>query len=728
MSRESYDVVAAEVHRKAMENLTNEMAIAMLRTSGSPVVVEAKDFSACFLDTIPEHLGFAAYVLCHIGSSLVGTTAIARASKAGELRPGDGWLVNDPYEGGALHQGDVGVIMPTFLEDQHMGWSFVNMHVLDVGGGGVSGYAPGAHSIYEEGLRFPPIKIIRDGAIDGEWEHFIAANVRAPGPVINDIRSMISGCNVAAGKLAGVVREFGLDAHLEYCAINKDLSEQVLRDRIARIPDGVYETIDWAEFDGHEGPDQLLEMRLRLEVDGTDLKFSVTSGPQIEAFINSTYGPMFGQMVTAVLPMLGYGDLPLNGGVLRPISLDLGEKGTLLNAEPPGPVSNAHGESAMRCVKMAHDVLSQAVSGSEDPVLRSRVKGQAHDSFPGVSLFGANQHGGASVIFYADTAVGNGGGAQSIMDGQDCYGMTPMTDCGLADVEGHEATDPVLFLWRRMIPNSGGPGQHRGGQALEQAFSIYKSPQMSGPGFNACAQIPPRGFGGGGSGSAGDYYPIRGADALELLGRETMPVPDALGGERQRVRSKVSRLDLLRGDVVVVASGGGGGVGDPLLRDVAEILKDLRAGYITREHATAAYGVVLDVEGLLDEAATADCREAIRAARIGCAAAQELRAPKSTGVSIVRTGDQWSCGHCDGDLGDSADWRDGATVRERPLVVYYDELHMYVRERNEEPTRLVREHFCPVCAAALGMDIGLGGEDWPAAGGPLRDSLGSAVM
>ncbi|MFX8895431.1 hydantoinase B/oxoprolinase family protein, partial [Acinetobacter baumannii] len=85
----------------------------------------------------------------------------------------------------AMHQGDVSVIMPTFYGDEHLGWSFANMHVLDVGGVGISGYAPGAHDVWQEGMRFPPVKIIENGAINGEWEHYIAANVRAPGEVLN---------------------------------------------------------------------------------------------------------------------------------------------------------------------------------------------------------------------------------------------------------------------------------------------------------------------------------------------------------------------------------------------------------------------------------------------------------------------------------------------------------------------------------------------------------------
>src|ERR1700733_13150781 len=138
MSTTDYDVIAAEVHRKALQNLTNEMAITLVRTSGSPIVTDAKDFSTCLLDTKCEHLGFSSYVLFHLGSSLIGTKVIDSLFVEGEIEPGDGWIVNDPHDGGAMHQGDVSVIMPTFYKGEHLGWSFAHMHVLDVGGVGIS--------------------------------------------------------------------------------------------------------------------------------------------------------------------------------------------------------------------------------------------------------------------------------------------------------------------------------------------------------------------------------------------------------------------------------------------------------------------------------------------------------------------------------------------------------------------------------------------------------------
>jgi N-methylhydantoinase B len=706
MSTTDYDVIAAEVHRKAIKNLTDEMAITLVRTSGSPIVTESKDFSTCLMDTKPEHLGFSSYVLFHVGSSLIGTQVIANlVREEGGLRPGDGWVVNDPHTGGAMHQGDVSIIMPTFYGDEHLGWSFANMHVLDVGGVGISGYAPGAHDVWQEGMRFPPVRIIRDGAIDEQWEKYIAANVRAPGAVLNDIRSMISANNTATGKLNQIIDEFGLDAHRQYCEINKDLSEQVLRERIALLPDGVYEAVDWNEFDGHDGPDMLLELRCRLEVDGTDLRFHYSGVPQIDAFVNSTEGPMFGQAMTGLMTILVYGDLPVNGGLWRPITVELGEPGTIVNSIPPAPVSNAHSEVGMRACKLAKDVLVQAMSLSDDPVLRSRVSGQHQDGFPGNALFGSNQHGGISVVFYPDNAIGSGGGAQTINDGQDCYGLTCTTGGGIPDIENHEGADPVLFLWRRLVANSGGPGQMRGGQSLDQAYAIHYSDKMAGPGFNACAQVPPHGAGGGYPGCAGTFFPVRGSNVAELLDQGILPTMERLQGRTEVVRSKVTHLDLKRGDVFVATAGGGAGIGDPLLRPVAKVAKDVVNGYVTADHAHRIYGVVMDGEAA-DATATEQRRAEIRRERIGGEPAKRARETPSTGISLQRDDHNWLCVSCDEALAPAdGNWRDGAVLHEQPIAERYQELGMLVRDRTESPRVTIREYFCPGCAASVGVDV-----------------------
>ncbi|NIL91592.1 Acetone carboxylase alpha subunit [Rhodococcus fascians] len=700
-----YDVVAAEVHRKALENVTKEMAVSLVRTCGSAIVTEAKDFSTCLLDTKPEHISFMTHVIFHLASSLIGTQAIAEFTRNETIRPGDGWIVNDPHTAGAMHQGDVSIIMPTFYKNEHVGWSFADMHVTDIGGVGVSAFAPGARDVYQEGLRFPPVRIIRDGVMDSQWETFIAANVRASDEVLNDIRSMIAANNTASTKLVDVLDEFGLERHRQFSEINKDLSERLLRDRISRIPDGVYQALDWNEFDGHDGPDQLLELSLKLHVRGSELHFEYAGVPQIDAYINSTQGAMWGQTMSGLLTVLGYGDLPLNGGVWRPLSFDLGPRGTIVNSIPPAPVSNAHSEVGLRVSKMVKECLSQALSLSNDDELRGRVAGQGQDGYPANATFGPNQHGGHSVMFYTDNAVGEGGGAQTIGDGQDAYGCTCLTGCSMADVETHEASDPVLFLWRRIVPNSGGPGEYRGGQGLEQAYTLTGDGKASGPAFNACAEVPPRGFGGGFTASTGNFSVLRNTNVAQLLQQGRLPSRTSVTGDAPRLASKITYLTLEKNDVWLATSGGGGGLGDPLLRDPERVREDIAAGYVTERHAAAAYGVILK-EGAVDSAGTEQARNAIRSGRIDARpSAEQQRASNGVGTGVTMSSDGlWTCGYCTASLG-TGNWRNQASVKESRVSERYRELDMNVRLRLEEPDVLLREYFCSECAGALTVEV-----------------------
>jgi N-methylhydantoinase B len=709
-----YDVVTAEVHRKAVENLTNEMALAMVRTSTSPVVYEAKDFSTCFFDTVPDQLGFSGYVLFHIGSSRGGVRSIMELGGIGDLKPGDGYITNDPRAGGAMHQADIGVIMPMFYKnDELVGWGFANMHVLDIGGVGVSGYAPGARDVYQEGLRFPPVKIIKNGKIDSEWARFIGANVRAPAAVLSDIRSMIAANNVVANqRLNSIIDEFGLEGYRELCEINKNLSEELLRERISRLPDGVYESADWNEFDGHDGPDQLLDMRLKMTVSGSDLKFEFTGVQQIDAFVNSAADAMAGQTMTAIMVMMVYGDFPVNAGMWRPVTVDVGEPGTIVNSTDPAPCSNAHSEVGMRACKLAKETLSQAMALSDDPEIRGRLAGQCQDGFPAVNLFGPNQYGGTSVVFYVDNACGSGGGAQSIMDGQDAYGLTCMTGCGIADVETHESMDPVLWLWRRLSPNSGGPGYFRGGGGIEQGFTLHYTDEMSGPGFNACAEVPPRGFGGGYPAASGTYYPVRNTNVVDLLADGKLPTRDALTGDDITIRSKVGHMSVKRNEVQVWLSGGGGGVGDPLLRPATRVAQDFADGYLTAKHISNAYGVILDDAGAVDIEATTKRRNDIREERIGRAPTAALQPPASVGAAVILRGTNgdrlWTCGYCGESFGSHADnWRTAASAVEKvyPIHERYEHLDMFVKERHEEPGVELREYYCGSCAGVLGVDV-----------------------
>ncbi len=706
------DAIQTEIHRKAMENIVNEMALTLVRTSGSPVVTDAKDFSTCLLDEAGEQLALSSYILLHSSTAWLNTDAVIKqlARDQLEARPGDGWIVNDPYCG-SQHQGDVGIVTPMFYRSDLIGWAFSNLHVLDIGGMGVSGSAPAAVSVFDEALRFGAIRIIRAGQIDDEWKRYIGQNVRTPGPVLNDIRSMIAANNVAQGKLVDVLDRFGLEAHRAHNERNKLLTEELLRRRIEAMADGRYEAVEYIEFDAN-GPDELIQVRCTLTVSGSELQLSFTGDPQIDAPVNGTSGSVLGGVMTHIVTMLGYGDLPFNGGMWRPLAFDLGPEGTVVNARPPAPVSLGHGEAGYRCGKAARNVLNQAASLSNDATLRSRVSGIASDALAAACLFGKDRDGAPAVMIYMDTITGVGGGAQTGADGQDMYGSSCMAGSGLPDVEVHEATDPVLFLWRRISQNSGGAGQRRGGQGLDQAYLLHGGSSFAGFTTITCAEFPPPGFGGGFPPSTGQQYPIRStryqdADAVDV---GQCPDEESLRGTKEVIGTKVGHFALNPGDVLRAFGGGGAGLGDPLFRDIRAVVKDFRDGYITAEHAEAAYGVVLRADGSEDPQATDRRRHQLRCARIGEQPVREATARAELGISVTlsESDDErwWSCAFCEAELAPvDQDWRQAVVKHELPMSEFVAELGMRVRIRDAAPAVNVIRSYCPACAGCLATDV-----------------------
>lgn len=705
-----YDLIDVEVHQKSIRNIANEMAITLMRTSGSPVVTEAKDFSTCILDANVEQIAFSGYVTFHISTAVLGVEAVLRQTPLEEIRPGDAFMCNDPHTSGAIHQGDVGIVMPFFFEDELVAWGYVNEHVLDIGGSAVSGFAPGAFDSFSETLAFPAVRVVRDGRIDAGWEQFIATNVRMAGTVLNDIRSMIAANNAGRQRLEGVLRAIGVERFKALNEESKRLSEKALRRLIEGLPDGTYESMDWVEFDAR-GTQELHEIRCRLIVDGDEMTIQFRGGPQTDSFINGAAPAMIGQAWSTLLAQLTY-DIPINAGIWRPIHFDLGPEGTIVNSVAPAPVSQSHMETGMRVNKLLADVFSQACGLSAEAALAGRVAGQVAQNMSFFTAFGIDRRSGApTVAFPMSVGMSSGGPAQTVTDGIEVYAGQCMSGCDMPDVEMEETTQPGMILWRRVARDTGGPGVHRGGLGVATALAMLYCDRMTGGAYTNTAQVPPRGSAGGFPGAAGRWTLLRETNILELLERGTYPTEEALEGKPDTLPSKTGELVLFLGDVFTVVNGGGGGVGDPLLRDAALVSKDVVDGYVSVEAARDVYGVVADGESGVEEAATEERRRAIRRERIGHDPERSVEADGAVAALRVSDG-RWQCARCGHDLAaDGDNWRDAAVIGEAEISQRFEVLRSQVRRRTDQEPVVLREYSCPACASSLAVDVALEGSD-----------------
>jgi N-methylhydantoinase B len=659
------DPVDVEILAKALDNVAAEMGLVMMRASGSPAIAEAYDFSTFIADAEGDIISYAGYITVYLGAARQAVRHILATYPRERIRPGDLFLCNDPYTTGNAHAVDVGVVRPIFVGDELTAWCWAEAHVNDFGGFAPGGMNPIATEAYGEPLRLPGIKIVDQGRPVEDLWRLIETNIRVPDLVLNDIRCLIAACNRCDERLQALVGRYGPDTFHRYVEAAKDLAEQAVRRRIADLPNGTYAAEEFAEHNGHT--DALYPVRCTLTVEDDHLTFDLTdSAPQTDGFINVSAATAFGAVVSPLLSSL-LPDLPINQGTLRPVTV-LTEPGTICDARLPAPTGAGHVETGFRIGKVVTRLLADLQARSDNAFVRDHVMAPWQDSWS-ASFFYAPDEQGRLVPFPDMNGGGSGGGAQAVADGMDVSGVLAQPQNSIPDIEVNELAYPVLYLWRRLNPDSGGPGRHRGGAGIDLAFTPWYTVGGQESVMAACWQVPPPGIVGGYPGSTSGAALVTGArvDAALADGRVPGSIED-LAAPARALDGKQFGLPVGPGDVVQLRVGGGGGYGDPLDRDPTLVAEDVAKGVVTAVGALRSYGVVLGPDGEPDLAATEAERGRQRAERRGWPRDGDHTVRRSpVSVRLAERG-QW-CHHRDGiELVEHADPATGALVRADVVV------------------------------------------------------------
>ncbi|MDD7963932.1 hydantoinase B/oxoprolinase family protein [Actinomycetospora lemnae] len=708
---DALDPLTYEVVRHRLWSVTDEMGEALKRMSGSPIVTDANDFDFAVSDELGQEVQVGLY-----NTMLVGAVDLAiywtlqhRATNPG-IAEGDMFLTNDPWVGGGLHQNDAMVYQPVFWEGKLFGWTSAIAHQPDLGGVGLGSFSPAAQDVFSESLPTPPIKVVRDGVLQDDVADVWVRRSRVPMMIGLDLRAKVGANTVGRDRLLAVIEQYGADTVKAVMKRMMADAESRLRGKLGDLPDGTWRATGYQD-QSHSGDRGLHKITVAMTKTADHLTFDFTGTDPQSGVVNCTYAGMRGGVMLALLPILA-GDIPWSaGGLMRCFDL-VAEEGTINNASFPAAVGRGPIGPAWLTGNLVAECLSQMLD--QAPELDAHVQSACCGTWDTAVIAGLDQRGAVPTPFLSilmDPMAG-GYGAQPQADGMDTGGLFCIPLGRVPDVEMTEFLYPVLALWRREEPDSGGPGRRRGGVGASLAITPHGTSFPIGLvlASNGKAVSQNNGLAGGYPGNTGVEWIARGSDVTAALGAGRMPGDlDEVGGTPE-LQPCYGETYVAPGEVFTMSWQGGGGYGDPLVRDPEDVARDVREEKVTAATAAQAYGVVLDATGAVDASGTETRRRELRDARRargdagGTRETVELTDARRLDDNLVGVGDQVACRHCATVLGSGAVGEldlvrhDGPVSEAGPQVV--DGAGEYV-----DGAVHFRQYCCPGCFTAISTAV-----------------------
>ena len=612
------DALTYEVIRHRLWATTERMGQALNRMSGSLVVTDCNDIGVAITDEVGDIVQIGPY-------ALTLATSVDLAIKwilihRNEIRAGDMFLCNDPWVGGAAHQNDVAIIAPLFHDGQLFAWTAAMAHQIDLGGASPGSWSPQAQDVFMESLPTPPVRVVRNFEIQDDVADLYLRRSRVPKIVALDLRAKIGANKVGHERLEELLAKYGAESVKAAMYRQMDDAESKLRAKLERVADGRW-TGRCDQEQSHTGDRGIHTITVTLTKTGSDLHFDFTGTSPQAGMINCPYSGLHGGLIAGVILNL-CADIPwATGGLWRCISVT-SQPGTLNNADFPSAVGKASVASGFSTINAVEQCLSQMADSSD--ALQDHTYANGCGTWDLCVLSGLDQHGNPFTTMLTD-AMGAGCGAAMNRDGVDTGGILGMPMGRMPDVEMTEFSAPLLYLWRREEPDSGGPGKFRGGVTASLALvphgtEVPIAQVISGAGKAVSQNI---GAVGGYPGNSQLDVAVRSAEVRRLLAAGTIPSSIEEMGGVQEILSCEEEAVLGPNDAHIMFWQGGGGYGDPLLRSPDKVATDVVEMRVSQTSARDIYGVVLR-DLAVDEAATEAQRADIRSSRRELARNQEV--------------------------------------------------------------------------------------------------------
>lgn len=553
------DAVTVEIVGNLLLSIEEEMGVALIKSAYSTNIKERRDISTAVFDPEGNMVAQAEHVAMHLGSLLGIIKEVYKKHNIEDIKPGDMFMGNDPYNGGGTHLPDITVAQPVFVEGKLIGWVANLAHHSDVGGKVAGSTSGDAVSIFQEGLKIPLVKLCENDTVNEDIVSFLMANSRIPGERYGDLQAQVASDRVGAKRLAEAYSRYG-DLLVDSMHELQNYAERRLRAGIAALPDGVYEFTDYMDDAGTGHPKPIkIQVKITIEGDRMHLDFAGTDS-QVNGPNNVTKNGLSATVFYALKALIDPG-IPSNDGIYRAFTVEA-EPGTIINAVNPAPV----GARIDTCMRVA-----DVIFGALGPAVPDRALAGCNSSCTSAIFSGMDPNDPEHFYVYLETIAG-GSGAQKQNDGLSGV-QVHMTNTSNLPIEALEMEFPLLVVHKYgLIENSGGAGEYRGGLGIERIFeAMYDNINYTGLGDRQL--FKPWGLYGGLEGAGGEYFITRTDGTIERLGSKCTDVP------------------LHKGDIVTVHTPGAGGYGDPKKRKPEAVLSDVIEHKVSIEQAEILYGV-----------------------------------------------------------------------------------------------------------------------------------------
>ncbi len=582
-TRNQIDAITAEVIAHRLRSCSDEMMATLVKTAYSPNIKERRDCSTGIFDAQGRLLALTAIAPLHL-SSLIGTIeSVLQRFPIERMRPDDAFVVNDPYNGGGSHLPDITMVAPVCGDSRVVAFVANIAHHSDVGGKVPGSESSDCTSIFQEGIRLPPVRLFDEGRLDQAVLDIILLNSRTPREREGDLKAQIATNLVGRSRVEEIFKRFGTATTLGGIEAWLDYSESRARAGIRKLPKGVFENEDFIDHDGLAA--RMVRAKVKVTIGEDRLTFDFTgSDQQMPGSRNMVWNATLAGVYYAVKALIDP-DLPPNAGYFRTVDV----------IAPPGTIFNAQSPAAVGDRGSTGNILGDLIFGAFAQAVPDRVMagcGPLH----AVTFSGVDPRRGEYFVNYETYAGASG--AQHDQDGKDAV-RVHVSGAANLPVEAAEHEFPLSILRYELIGDSGGAGRFRGGLGTRREVRSWaRDGRLVARGLRQVAAAP--GLFGGANGRTGNFY------------------MNGDGTHAEKLPATFSDLPIHEGQVIRLETPAGAGFGNPFERDAERVLEDVIAGKVSTEAARRLYGVVVTGSSLnmtIDREETAALRRENHAAK-----------------------------------------------------------------------------------------------------------------